>query len=130
MRTTIGQATLESRGLNFDEDFFWIAIAALFGFTVIYNIGFTLALGFLKRKFVFLVLSSHFLVFDSWRWEILGYLAFTLVTYAAPGWSCVIISREKLSKIQKEDSTGGKDMVNGSSHMNSNGKQPASNDSS
>ncbi|KAE8678657.1 Pleiotropic drug resistance protein 3 [Hibiscus syriacus] len=48
LHTTIGQATLESRGLNFDEHFFWIAIAALFGFAIVYNIGFTLALGFLK----------------------------------------------------------------------------------
>ncbi|KAG8472011.1 hypothetical protein CXB51_036309 [Gossypium anomalum] len=92
LRTTIGQATLESRGLNFDQDFFRIAIAALFGFTIVQNIGFTLALGFLK----------------------------------APGWSRVIISREKLSKRQKEDSTGGEDMENGSSHINSNSKKPAS----
>ncbi|PPS12991.1 hypothetical protein GOBAR_AA07632 [Gossypium barbadense] len=88
LRTTIGQATLESRGLNFDQASFWIAIAALFGFTMVQNIGFTLALGFLK----------------------------------APGWSRVIISREKLSKRQKEDSTGGEDMENGSSHINSNGR--------
>ncbi|KAK8318975.1 hypothetical protein V6Z12_A13G210600 [Gossypium hirsutum] len=88
LRTTIGQATLESRGLNFDQASFWIAIATLFGFTMVQNIGFTLALGFLK----------------------------------APGWSRVIISREKLSKRQKEDSTGGEDMENGSSHINSNGR--------
>ena len=53
MGTTIGQATLESRGLYFDEYFFWISIAALFGFAIVYNIGFTLALSFLKRKLVF-----------------------------------------------------------------------------
>ncbi|GMJ11150.1 ATP-binding cassette G42 [Hibiscus trionum] len=85
LRTTIGQATLESRGLNFDEHFFWIAIAALFGFAIVYNIGFTLALGFLK----------------------------------SPGWSRVIISREKPSKIQAGDSNGSEYVENGSSHLNS-----------
>ncbi|KAL4324340.1 hypothetical protein GQ457_11G016110 [Hibiscus cannabinus] len=88
MDSTIGQATLESRGLNFDEHVFWIAIAALFGFAIVYNIGFTLALGFLK----------------------------------SPGWSRVMISRKKLSGIQKGDSYGGEDMENESSHPDSSGR--------
>ncbi|XP_021290859.1 pleiotropic drug resistance protein 3-like, partial [Herrania umbratica] len=46
--TTAGQQTLESRGLNFDSYFYWISIAALFGFTVLFNAIFTLALTFLK----------------------------------------------------------------------------------
>ncbi|KAI3417297.1 Protein kinase domain-containing protein [Psidium guajava] len=46
--TTVGSATLESRGLKFDGHFFWISIGALLGFTLLFNIGFTLALGFLK----------------------------------------------------------------------------------
>ncbi|XP_059652222.1 pleiotropic drug resistance protein 3-like isoform X3 [Cornus florida] len=46
--TTLGQETLESRGLNFNAYFFWISLGALFGFTMIFNIGFTLALSFLK----------------------------------------------------------------------------------
>ncbi|KAL3749878.1 hypothetical protein ACJRO7_010927 [Eucalyptus globulus] len=46
--TTVGSATLESRGLNFDGYFFWVSIGALLGFTLLFNIGFTLALSFLK----------------------------------------------------------------------------------
>ncbi|XP_030457252.1 pleiotropic drug resistance protein 3-like isoform X2 [Syzygium oleosum] len=46
--TTVGSATLESRGLNFDGYFFWVSIGALLGFTLLFNIGFTLALTFLK----------------------------------------------------------------------------------
>ncbi|KAK4836183.1 hypothetical protein QYF36_019619 [Acer negundo] len=45
---TIGKATLESRGLNYDEYHFWISLGALFGFALAFNIGFTLALSFLK----------------------------------------------------------------------------------
>ncbi|KAK3441449.1 hypothetical protein EUGRSUZ_B01809 [Eucalyptus grandis] len=50
--TTVGSATLESRGLNFDGYFFWVSIGALLGFTLLFNIGFTLALSFLKRRMV------------------------------------------------------------------------------
>ncbi|KAK8520248.1 hypothetical protein V6N12_004205 [Hibiscus sabdariffa] len=57
--TTIGQATLESHGLNFNEHVFWIAIPALFGFAIVYNIGFTLALGFLKPPGWSRVMISH-----------------------------------------------------------------------
>ncbi|XVF05898.1 hypothetical protein REPUB_Repub06bG0001600 [Reevesia pubescens] len=46
--TTIGQRLLESRGLNFEGYLFWISLGALFGFTIVFNIGFTLALSFLK----------------------------------------------------------------------------------
>ncbi|PPD85002.1 hypothetical protein GOBAR_DD18074 [Gossypium barbadense] len=88
IQNNTGQATLESRGLNFGECFFWMAIAALFGFAIVYNIGFTFALCFLKPS----------------------------------GWSHVIISREKLFKIQKGGSSGGEGVENGTSHMNSNGR--------
>ncbi|PON68433.1 ABC transporter-like [Parasponia andersonii] len=46
--TTLGRETLESRGLNFDSYYYWISIGALIGFTVLFNIGFTLALTFMK----------------------------------------------------------------------------------
>ncbi|XP_039161831.1 pleiotropic drug resistance protein 3 isoform X2 [Eucalyptus grandis] len=46
--TTIGHATLQSRGLNFNGYLFWISVGALLGFTLLFNIGFTLALSFLK----------------------------------------------------------------------------------
>ncbi|CAN6548372.1 unnamed protein product [Malus baccata var. baccata] len=46
--TTLSLQVLESRGLNFEGYFYWISLGALVGFTVLFNIGFTLALTFLK----------------------------------------------------------------------------------
>ncbi|KAM7474363.1 hypothetical protein LguiB_021606 [Lonicera macranthoides] len=46
--TTIGEQTLVSRGLDFNENSFWISLGALFGFTIFFNVGFTLALTYLK----------------------------------------------------------------------------------
>ncbi|KAJ7970940.1 Pleiotropic drug resistance transporter [Quillaja saponaria] len=46
---TIGQQVLEKRGLNFSEYYYWISIGALFGFWIIFNIGFTCALNYLDR---------------------------------------------------------------------------------
>ncbi|XWS57389.1 hypothetical protein CRYUN_Cryun09bG0170100 [Craigia yunnanensis] len=57
--TTIGQALLESRGLNFDGYLFWISVGALFGFTIVFNIGFTLALSFLKSPGSSRAIISH-----------------------------------------------------------------------
>lgn len=54
--TTIGQEILESRGLNFDGYLFWISLGALFGFTIVFNIGYILALSYLKCKFFAVVL--------------------------------------------------------------------------
>jgi ABC-type multidrug transport system ATPase subunit/ABC-type multidrug transport system permease subunit len=48
MNTTIGEETLEEHGLKFSRHVFWIAVGALFCFTLVFNIGFTLALSFLK----------------------------------------------------------------------------------
>ncbi|XP_050220402.1 pleiotropic drug resistance protein 3-like [Mercurialis annua] len=45
---TIGQLTLETRGLNYDGYFYWISVGALTGFVVLFNTGFTLALTFLR----------------------------------------------------------------------------------
>ncbi|CAI9101370.1 OLC1v1038676C1 [Oldenlandia corymbosa var. corymbosa] len=45
--STIGRETLDVRGLNFSENMFWISLGALLGFTLLFNIGFTLALTFL-----------------------------------------------------------------------------------
>nr|XP_027108034.1 pleiotropic drug resistance protein 3-like isoform X6 [Coffea arabica] len=47
--TSIGQKTLDARGLNFEGYFFWISVGALFGFTLLFNLGFTLALTYLNR---------------------------------------------------------------------------------
>lgn len=49
--TTVGRQTLESRGLDFDSSIYWISIGALTGFTILFNVVFTLALTFLPRKF-------------------------------------------------------------------------------
>ncbi|KAI8531783.1 hypothetical protein RHMOL_Rhmol11G0162400 [Rhododendron molle] len=46
--TTIGNETLENRGLHFSGYFFWISLGALLGFAILFNIGFTLALTFLN----------------------------------------------------------------------------------
>ncbi|KAL5769502.1 hypothetical protein ACOSP7_013656 [Xanthoceras sorbifolium] len=56
---TIGRATLESRGLNYDEYHFWISLGALFGFALVFNIGFTLALSFLKSPGSSRAMISH-----------------------------------------------------------------------
>ncbi|KAK1434496.1 hypothetical protein QVD17_00239 [Tagetes erecta] len=37
---TIGLQTLESRGLEFEEYFFWISLGAMLGFALLFNIGF------------------------------------------------------------------------------------------
>ncbi|KAI9196707.1 hypothetical protein LWI28_026286 [Acer negundo] len=45
---TVAQQTLESRGLNFSSSFYWIAVGALVGFTILFNVVFILALTFMK----------------------------------------------------------------------------------
>lgn len=46
--TTLGEQTLRVRGLSFDDYFYWISLCALFGMSLLMNIGFTLALSFGK----------------------------------------------------------------------------------
>ncbi|XP_038903616.1 pleiotropic drug resistance protein 3-like isoform X2 [Benincasa hispida] len=48
MNTTIGHEVLQSRGLDYPQSLYWISLAALFGFALIFNIGFVLALTFLN----------------------------------------------------------------------------------
>lgn len=48
--TTIGHQTLADRGLNFSGNLFWVSVGALIGIALLFNIGFTLALSYLKRK--------------------------------------------------------------------------------
>ncbi|XWS73140.1 hypothetical protein CRYUN_Cryun02cG0099900 [Craigia yunnanensis] len=59
MNATIGQETLKSHGFYFDEYFFWISIGVLLGFALFWNIGFTLALSFLKPPGSSRVVISH-----------------------------------------------------------------------
>lgn len=47
---TIGREVLKSHGLDFDGNFFWISVGALLGFAVVFDIGFILALTYLKGK--------------------------------------------------------------------------------
>ncbi|CAI0407524.1 unnamed protein product [Linum tenue] len=48
--TTVGKAILKSRGFFTDESWYWICIAALFGFSVLFNVCFIAALSYLNRK--------------------------------------------------------------------------------
>ncbi|KAL3515881.1 hypothetical protein ACH5RR_022783, partial [Cinchona calisaya] len=57
--TTVGQETLESRGLSFQGSLLWISIGALFGFVVVFNIGFTLGLSFLNLPGSRTIISSE-----------------------------------------------------------------------
>ncbi|KAL2477702.1 ABC transporter G family member 37 [Forsythia ovata] len=57
--TPVGRETLESRGLSFGGHFFWVSLGALFGFTILFNIGFILALSFLKPSGSRAIISSE-----------------------------------------------------------------------
>ncbi|KAJ0517456.1 putative ABC-type sulfate transporter [Helianthus annuus] len=50
--TTIGLQTLKSRGLDFEGYYYWICLGALYGFALLFNIGFILALSYFKGKMV------------------------------------------------------------------------------
>lgn len=92
---TIGQQTLESRGLNYAGHFYWICVGALIGFTVLFNIGFALALTFLKGKVNLCCLI--------WKCAMLTFLnCFNSYwcTHSAPGRSRAIISYERYNKMQ------------------------------
>ncbi|KAE8660560.1 ABC transporter G family member 35 [Hibiscus syriacus] len=45
---TLGNQALQKNGLNFDEYFYWISMAALIGIWVLVNVGFSLAPSYLK----------------------------------------------------------------------------------
>uniref|UniRef100_A0A2N9E6E2 ABC transporter domain-containing protein n=1 Tax=Fagus sylvatica TaxID=28930 RepID=A0A2N9E6E2_FAGSY len=47
-KMTIGREVLTTHGLNFEGYFYWISLGALFGFTILFDIGFVLALTYLK----------------------------------------------------------------------------------
>lgn len=55
--TTIGLATLESRGLSFDGYYIWISLGTLFGFALLLNICFIMALSYLKGNFILLIIN-------------------------------------------------------------------------
>lgn len=47
---TVGKVLLKSRGMFVDDYMFWICVAALFGFSLLFNVLFILALTYLNRK--------------------------------------------------------------------------------
>ncbi|KAK9049678.1 hypothetical protein SSX86_031353 [Deinandra increscens subsp. villosa] len=51
MNTTLGKYIVKSRGLYAETYWYWIALAALVGFTLILNLCYALALEFLNREF-------------------------------------------------------------------------------
>ncbi|KAL2477803.1 ABC transporter G family member 37 [Forsythia ovata] len=57
--STLGQVILESRGLSYGGYLFWRSVGALFGFAVLFNIGFTLALSYLKPPGSRAIISSE-----------------------------------------------------------------------
>ncbi|TXG63220.1 hypothetical protein EZV62_010214 [Acer yangbiense] len=46
--TTLGHQVLKNRGLDFSDNFYWVSVGALLGFWIIFNVGFTLALTYLR----------------------------------------------------------------------------------
>ncbi|KAL8527730.1 hypothetical protein ACS0TY_005541 [Phlomoides rotata] len=56
--TTLGHQTLANRGLNFGGNLFWVSVGALFGLALLFNIGFILALTYLKPSASRPIISS------------------------------------------------------------------------
>lgn len=48
---TLGEAVLKSRGFPRHQYWYWIGVGALIGYTLLFNICFTLALGYLDRGY-------------------------------------------------------------------------------
>ncbi|KAG5577953.1 hypothetical protein H5410_058087 [Solanum commersonii] len=56
---TVGKTLLHDRGLFTTETWYWICIAALFGFSLLFNVLFIAALTFLNRMFPFYDFNFH-----------------------------------------------------------------------
>ncbi|KAM0064291.1 putative ABC-type sulfate transporter [Helianthus debilis subsp. tardiflorus] len=57
--TTIGLQTLKSRGLDFEGYYYWICLGALYGFALLFNIGFVLALSYFKAPGTRAIISKE-----------------------------------------------------------------------
>ncbi|KZV47395.1 pleiotropic drug resistance protein 3-like [Dorcoceras hygrometricum] len=57
--TTIGHEVLQNRGLSFGGNLYWVSLGALIGYTLLFNVGFTLALSFLKSSSSRAIISSE-----------------------------------------------------------------------
>jgi hypothetical protein len=49
---TLGELVLINRGIFTESYWYWISVGALFGFAILFNIGFTIALDWMRRKFM------------------------------------------------------------------------------
>lgn len=49
---TLGVAVLKARGFLPEAKMYWIGVGALFGFTILFNICFTLALTYMNREYL------------------------------------------------------------------------------
>lgn len=106
-----GEETLSSHGLNFRSYYYWISLGALFGFTVIFNVGFILSLTYLNRKLFFYV---RLINLQRGVCEKNHINLFNVVLYMmlAPGTARAVITYEKLQKLQQdEDSNDGETLV-------------------
>lgn len=67
---TVGIAVLKNFDVYTERNWFWIGAAALLGFTVLFNVLFTLALMYLNRKnqhsvqFIFSMILCYFIFFN------------------------------------------------------------------
>lgn len=50
---TVGKALLKSRGMYTEDRWYWICIAVLLGFSLLFNLFFIAALTYLNRKYCF-----------------------------------------------------------------------------
>ncbi|XP_073149762.1 pleiotropic drug resistance protein 3-like [Henckelia pumila] len=57
--TTIGHEALRTRGLSFGGNLYWVSVGALLAYTLLLNVGFTLALSFLKSSSSRAIISSE-----------------------------------------------------------------------
>ncbi|KAJ4976200.1 hypothetical protein NE237_001306 [Protea cynaroides] len=95
--TTLGQQVLQSRGLDFRSYFYWISLAALFGFAILFNVGYALALTFLKRKLIFVLLTSSCYITIKCL-KFLGKIAIQMIK----SFSCLSAPKKKKKKKKKK----------------------------
>ncbi|CAI9101372.1 OLC1v1038678C1 [Oldenlandia corymbosa var. corymbosa] len=95
---TIGTQTLETRGLSFDGKFYWISLGALFGFSLLFNFGYVLALTFLKG-----MPTSH----KNHKMQAYCIGDFKHIDVNAAPTTRAIISSEKLTQKQESDESVG-----------------------
>lgn len=59
---TIAKQVLRSRGLDYPSYFYWISLASLFGFSFLFNVGFGLALTYLRGLYFLYIIISSFMI--------------------------------------------------------------------